>query len=160
MRNCTLGLKISRLVSQASPFVFELGISVPSLRTCIPVADHTCTEKIGGDSIYFCGHPSRTRNRLWHSSSISNLYAFSQSTKYLEWPINPQLKLTILPQRKMIFTKMHPYQVTNLKLYKFLVSVCLLHILHIHLLNLGTHILMKFLNFSNLYLCIFAKLLL
>ena len=24
---------------------------------------HTRTEKIGGDSIYFCGHPSRARNR-------------------------------------------------------------------------------------------------
>ena len=26
------------------------------------MADHTCTEKINGDSIYFCGHPSRARN--------------------------------------------------------------------------------------------------
>ena len=27
------------------------------------MTDHTCTEKIGGDSIYFCGHPSRAGNR-------------------------------------------------------------------------------------------------
>ena len=27
------------------------------------MTDHTRTKKIGGDSIYFCGHPSRTGNR-------------------------------------------------------------------------------------------------
>ena len=27
------------------------------------MTDHTCTEKIDGDSIYFCGHPSRAGNR-------------------------------------------------------------------------------------------------
>ena len=26
------------------------------------MTDHTCTEKIDGDSIYFYGHPSRARN--------------------------------------------------------------------------------------------------
>ena len=35
MHNCTPGLRISRSISQTSQFVFELGISVPSLRTCI-----------------------------------------------------------------------------------------------------------------------------
>ena len=38
------------------PFVdqschFKLGISIPSLRTCTRVTNHTRTEKIGGDSI-------------------------------------------------------------------------------------------------------------
>ena len=32
-RNCTLRLRISRSISQTSQFVFELGISIPSLRT-------------------------------------------------------------------------------------------------------------------------------
>ena len=27
------------------------------------MTDHTCTEKIGGDSIYFCSHRSRAENR-------------------------------------------------------------------------------------------------
>ena len=27
------------------------------------MTDHTRTEKIGGDSIYFCGHSCRARNR-------------------------------------------------------------------------------------------------
>ena len=27
------------------------------------VTDHTRAEKIGGDSIYFCGHPNRAENR-------------------------------------------------------------------------------------------------
>ena len=27
------------------------------------MTDHTCTEKIGGHSINFCGHPSRAENR-------------------------------------------------------------------------------------------------
>ena len=27
------------------------------------MTDHTRTEKIGGDSIYFCGHPSLAGNR-------------------------------------------------------------------------------------------------
>ena len=27
------------------------------------MTDHTRTEKIGGDSIYFCSHPSRAENR-------------------------------------------------------------------------------------------------
>ena len=27
------------------------------------MTDHTRIEKIGGDSIYFCGHPSRAKNR-------------------------------------------------------------------------------------------------
>ena len=30
------------------------------------MADHTRAEKIGGDSIYFCGHPSRKGNFFKH----------------------------------------------------------------------------------------------
>ena len=34
--------------------------------------DHTRTEKIDGDSIYFCGHPSLARNRYDTAHFIDN----------------------------------------------------------------------------------------
>ena len=50
-------------------FCFKLGISIPSLKTCILGGRSHCTEKISGDSIYFCGHPSQARNHYDTSKS-------------------------------------------------------------------------------------------
>ena len=45
------------------------------------MTDHTCTEKIDGDSIYFCGHPSRAKNR--YDSLTTPLGTNKESDQYL-----------------------------------------------------------------------------
>ena len=51
------------------------------------MTDHTRTEKISGDSIHFCGHPSRARNRydIPHSSSYAQvpIIGFPLSQKFV-----------------------------------------------------------------------------
>ena len=41
--------------------------------------DHIRTEKIGGDSIYFCGHPSQAGNRY---DSLATLLGIRESDQY------------------------------------------------------------------------------
>ena len=49
------------------------------------MTDHTRTEKIGGDSINFCGHPSRAENRYDNYHAI---YIYiSQGHTFIELPI-------------------------------------------------------------------------
>ena len=55
------------------------------------MTDHTRTEKIGGDSIYFLGHPSRVENRYDTRPTRPPVEPISVSyTELLPWLIQSQ----------------------------------------------------------------------
>ena len=64
------------------------------------MTDHTCTKKIGGDSIYFCGHQSRAGNRFDRVLQEFQNVMFEQFPKVLPSRRTVDHEIELLPRVK------------------------------------------------------------
>ena len=73
MRNCTPEFRISRSILQTNQFIVELGISVPSLRTCIPGDRSHLYKKYRWWLLLFLWSSKSSRKPLWQWSFTTRL---------------------------------------------------------------------------------------
>ena len=113
--------------------MFKLGILIPSLKYASWVTDHTCIEKIGDNSIYFCDHPSRARNRYDKTHIIIVLCRTEQSSFKTEQSLLPHLQnrsfhsilFRYVLLRNLIFRIQHFFvEKKSNKMCENLVSIC------------------------------------